>query len=159
MREVNDASNGSTAALIIQGDSSLKVSHVIAMSVSSVLLLSMPTLSTELTLAQSIEVRLSAKMLSGPASGKADYRERGNRRRLNVEAENLSNSTPSPQTMFVNGAPVWNMILATCPIPATQLFCGELALNTQSGQSVPVITRGQIVSIGSNPSVLASVPR
>ena len=138
---------------------SMKVSHVIAMSVSSVLLLSMLTLSTELALAQSGEVRLSAKMVSGAASGKADYRERGNRRRLNVEAEDLSNSTPSPQTVFVNGTPVGNMTLVACPIPATQLLCGELELNTQDGQSVSVITRGQIVSIGSNPSVLAGVLR
>lgn len=36
--------------------------------------------------AQSGEVRLSAKMVSGNASGKADYRERGSRRRLNVES-------------------------------------------------------------------------
>ena len=73
----------------------MKVSHIIALSISGVLLLSMLTLSTELALAQSGEVRLSAKMVSGAASGKADYRERGNRRRLNVEAEDLSNATPS----------------------------------------------------------------
>ncbi|MCE9535166.1 MAG: hypothetical protein K8R65_01990, partial [Nitrospirae bacterium] len=93
------------------------------------------------------------------ASGKADYRERGNRRRLNVEAEDLSNATPSPQTVFVNGSPVGNMTLVACPIPATQLLCGELELNTQDGQSVPVTTRGQIVSIGTNPAVLAGVLR
>jgi hypothetical protein len=134
----------------------MKVSQTIAVSVSSILFLGMMTLSTGLALAQSGggDVRLSAKMLSGTASGKADYRERGSRRRLNVEAEDLSNTTPSHQTVFVNGSPVGTMTLAACPVPAQQLLCGELELNTQDGQQVPVITRGQIVSIG-NPAVLA----
>jgi hypothetical protein len=137
----------------------MKVSQTIAVSVSSVLFLGMITLSTGLALAQSGEVRLSAKMVSGAASGKADYRERGNRRRLNVEAEDLPNTTPSPQTVFVNGASVGNMTLAACPVPATQLLCGELELNMQDGQSVPVIVRGQIVSIGLSPAVLAGTFR
>ena len=136
----------------------MKVAQTIAVSVSSFLFLGMMTLSTGVALAQSgggVEARLSAKMVSGAASGKADYRERGNRRRLNVEAEDLPNTTPSPQTVFVNGSPVGNIILAACPVPATQLLCGELELNTQDGQSVPVIARGQIVNIGANPAVLA----
>lgn len=136
----------------------MKVAQTIAVSVSSILFLGMMTLSTGVALAQSGgggEARLSARMVSGAASGKADYRERGNRRRLNVEAEDLPNTTPSPQTVFVNGSPVGNIILAACPVPATQLLCGELELNTQDGQSVPVIARGQIVNIGANPAVLA----
>jgi hypothetical protein len=139
----------------------MKVSHSIAISVSSILFLGMTTLSSGLALAQSGggEARLSARMVSGSASGKADYRERGNRRRLNVEAEDLPNTTPSPQTVFVNGAPVGNMTFAACPVPATQLLCGELELNTQDGQPVPVIVRGQIVSIGANPAVLAGTFR
>jgi len=122
----------------------------------------MMTLSNGLALAQSGGgggVRLSARMVSGAASGKADYRERGNRRRLNVEAEDLPNTTPSPQTVFVNGSPVGNMTLEACPVPATQLLCGELELDTQDGQPVPVIVRGQIVSIGANPAVLAGTFR
>ena len=145
-------------ALILHGGPIVKVSQIIAVSVSSILFLGMMTLSAGVALAQSGgggEVRLSAKMVSGAASGKADYRERGNRRRLNVEAEDLPNTTPSPQTVFVNGSPVGSMTLAACPVPATQLLCGELELNTQDGQSVPVIARGQIVNIGANPAVLA----
>jgi hypothetical protein len=137
----------------------MKVSQTIAVSVSSVLFLGMMTLSTGLALAQSGEVRLSAKMVSGAASGKADYREPGTRRRLDVGAEDLPNTTLSPQTVFVNGSPVGNMTLAACPVPATQLLCGELELNTQDGQSVPVIVRGQIVSIGLSPAVLAGTFR
>jgi len=108
----------------------MKVSQTIAVSVSSILFLGMMTLSTGLALAQqAADVRLVAKMVSGAASGKADYRERGNRRRLNVETEYIQNTTPSLQTVFVNGSPVGNMTLVACPVPATQLLCGELELN------------------------------
>jgi hypothetical protein len=139
----------------------MNVSQTIAVSVSSVLFLGIVTLSTGLAVAKSGdgEVRLSAKMVSGTASGKADYRERGNRRRLNVEAEDLPNTTPSPQTVYVNDVQVGTMTLAACPVPATQLLRGELELNMQDGQSVPVIARGQIVSIGLNPAVLAGTFR
>jgi hypothetical protein len=136
----------------------MKVSQTIAVSVSSVLFLGMMTLSAGIALAQSGgggEVRLSARMVSGTASSKADYRERGNRRRLNVEAEDLPNTTPSPQAVYVNNVQVGTLTLAACPIPAQQLLCGEMELNTQDGQAVPVVTRGQIVSIGVNPSVLS----
>ena len=140
----------------------MKVSQTIAVSVSSVLFFGMMTLSTGLALAQSGgggEVRLSASMVSGAASGKADYRERGNRRRLNVEAEDLPNTTPSPQAVHVNNVQVGTMTLVACPIPAQQLLCGEMELNTQDGQAVPVVTRGQIVNIGLNPAVLAGTFR
>lgn len=140
----------------------MKQVKALAASCSSLFFLGVMALSIGQALAQSGgggEVRLSAKMVSGAASGKADYRERGNRRRLNVEAEDLPGSTPSPQTVLVNGSPVGNMTLAACPVPAQQLLCGELELNTQDGQSVPVIARGQIVSIGINPAVLAGVLR
>jgi hypothetical protein len=136
----------------------MKVSQTIAVSVSSVLFLGMMTQSTGIALAQSGgggEVRLSARMVSGAASGKTDYRERSNRRRLNVEAEDLPNTTPSPQTVFVNGAPVGSMTLAACPVPATQLLCGELDLNTQEGKAVPVVTGGQTLQIGLSPAILA----
>ena len=122
----------------------MNVSQTIAVSVSGVLFLGIVALSTGLALAKSGdgEVRLSAKMMSSAASGKADYRERGNRRRLNVEAKDLPNTTPSPQTVYVNHVQVGTMTLAAYPVPATQLLCGELALNTRDGQSVPVIARG-----------------
>lgn len=51
------------------------------------------------------------------------------------------------------------MTLEACPVPATQLLCGKLELSTQDGEQVPVIVRGQIVSIGANPAVLAGVMR
>lgn len=128
----------------------MKVSQTIAVSVSSVLFLGMMTLSTGLALAKGGgggEVRLIAKMVTGAASGKADYRERGNnRRRLNVEAEDLPSGTTSPQTVFVNGSQVGTMALEPCPAPAQQLFCGEMELNTQDGEIVPqnVIVGNQV---------------
>jgi hypothetical protein len=134
----------------------MKVSQTIAVSVSSILFLGMMTLSTGLALAQqAADVRLVAKMVSGAASGKAVYRERGNHRRLVVGAEDIPGTTPSPQTVFVNSSPVGNMILNACPAPATQLLCGDLELNTKDGEQVPVILKGQIISIGFNPAALA----
>ncbi|MCP9453563.1 MAG: hypothetical protein NNA23_12870 [Nitrospira sp.] len=109
--------------------------------------------------AQSREVRLMAKMVTGAASGKADYRERGNRRRLNVEAEDLPANTPSQQAVFVNNVQVGIMPLSPCPAPDQHLLCGELELNTQDGEAVPIITRGQIVSIGMFPSLLSGTFR
>ena len=91
--------------------------------------------------------------------GKAGYRERGNRRHLNVEADDLTNTTQSPQAVSVDGAPVGNMALAAYPVPATQLLRGELELNPQDGQQFPVIFHGHIVSIGANPAVLAGTFR
>lgn len=100
-----------------------------------------------------------AQMVTGAASGKADYRERGNRRRLNVEAEDLPANTPSQQVVFVN-----NVQVKSCPFrpvqPPPGIFCaGELELNTQHGEAIPVITRGQIVSIGMFPSLLSGTFR
>jgi hypothetical protein len=129
----------------------VKVSQTIAVSVSSVLFLGMMTLSTGLALARSGgsgEVRLIAKMMTGAASGKADYRERGNRKRLNVEAEDLPQGTTSRQVVSVNGMQVGTMTLEPCPV-AAMLLCGELELNTQDGQTVPTgIAADQIVTIG-----------
>lgn len=136
----------------------MKVSQTIAVSVSSVLFLGMVTLSTGLALAQSgggNEVRLSAKMVAGAASGKADYRERGNRKRLNVEAEDLPGTTLPQQPVYVNGGQIGTITLAACPVPAQQLLCGEMELNTQDGQTVPGIVHGQsTVQIGQSPNIL-----
>ena len=135
----------------------MKVSQTLAGSVSSVLFLGMMTLSTGLALAQNSEgeVRLSAKMVSGTASGKASYQESGNRRRLNLEAANLPNATQSLKAVFVNGVWVGNVTFAACPAPAQQLLCGAMDLNTQEGQAVPVVTGGQTIQIGLSPAILA----
>lgn len=128
-------------------------------SVSFVTFVGFLAMSSASADAQSREVRLMAKMVTGAASGKADYRERGNRRRLNVEAEDLPANTPSQQAVFVNNVQVGIMTLSPCPAPAQHLLCGELELNTQDGEAVPIVTRGQIVSIGMLPSLLSGTFR
>jgi hypothetical protein len=107
------------------------------------------------------EIRLRASMVAGAASWAADYRERGNQRRLNVEAEDLANTTPSVLGVFVNASSqVGTMSLAACPTAPT-LLCGEMELNTNDGQVVPVLKRGDVISIGpaANQAVLAGALR
>ena len=74
--------------------------------------------------------------------GKADYREPNSNRHLNVEADDRTNTTPSPQAVFVDGALVGSMALAAWPVPATQLLCGDLELNARDGRQVSAIRRG-----------------
>ena len=129
----------------------------IGLSLSLVAFVGVMVASTLPAQAQSAEVRLKASMVSGAASGKAEYRERGNRKRLNVQAEDLAGSTISPQNVFINGVSVGTMVLVACPAPATQLLCGEMELNSQDGQVVPQVRSGDTVSVGFSPAVLAGV--
>ncbi|HEY5627466.1 MAG TPA: hypothetical protein VIR79_05935 [Nitrospira sp.] len=98
------------------------------------------------------EIRLKAKMVNGAASGQADYRQKGNESRLNVQAEDLPSSAGPSLPVFVgptNGmAQVGTMILQACPPPAQALLCGELELNTKDGQTVPHVERGYTVTVG-----------
>lgn len=142
-----------TTALIFQGGSIMKV------SVGSVLFLGLMALSTGLALAERGDeqggVRLNAKMVSGAASGKAYYQELGNGRHLNLEAVNLPHTTQSLKAVFVNGVWVGNVTFTACPVPAQQLLCGVMDLNTQEGRAVPVVTGGQTIQIGLSPVLLA----
>ena len=137
----------------------MKVSQTIAVSVGSVLFLGLMAPSTGLALTERGDegggVRLKAKMVSGAASGKAYYQELGNGRDLNLEAANLPNTTQSLKVVFVNGVWVGNVTFTACPVPAQQLLCGAMDLNTQEGQSVPVVTGGQTIQIGLSPVLLA----
>src|SRR5918996_125698 len=72
------------------------------------------------------------------ADGRADYRERGNSMRLNVEVEDVSpNST---FTIEISGN-----TLGT--ITTNSFGTAELELNTNDGQVVPKILRGDLVQI------------
>jgi len=136
----------------------VKNSPIIAVSISSVLFLGMMTLSRGLALAERGDdggVRLKAKMVSGTASGKAYYQERGDHRRLSLEATNFPNTAQSLRSVFVNGVWVGNVTFAACPVPAQQLLCGAMDLNTQEGRAVPVVTGGQTIQIGLSPAILA----
>jgi hypothetical protein len=75
---------------------------------------------------------------AAPADGHADYRERGNSMRLNVEVEDVSpNST---FTIEISGN-----TLGT--ITTNSFGTAELELNTNDGQVVPKILRGDLVQI------------
>jgi hypothetical protein len=99
--------------------------------------------------------RLTAPMAAGSASGKADYREQGNQRRLTVKAEGLAAEAQSLKAVFVNGVWVGNIPLAACPSPAQHLLCGEMDLNTQEGEAVPALTSGQAIQVGLAQTYLA----
>ncbi len=72
------------------------------------------------------------------ADGRADYRERGNSMRLNVEVEDVSpNST---FTVEISGDPIGT-------ITTNSFGTAELELNTNDGQAVPKILRGDLVQI------------
>jgi plastocyanin len=89
------------------------------------------------------EIRMLADLNSptnvgGIADGRADYRERGNSMRLNVEVEDVfPNST---FTVEVSGEPIGT-------IRTSSFGTGELELNTNDGQAVPKILRGDLVEI------------
>lgn len=75
---------------------------------------------------------------AAPADGHADYRERGNSMRLNVEVEDVS-----PNTTFT--IEVSGNTLGT--ITTNSFGTAELELNTNDGHVVPKALRGDIVEI------------
>jgi plastocyanin len=94
--------------------------------------------------ATSSEIRMLADLnpatnVGGLADGRADYREEsGNSMRLNVEVEDVSpNST---FTVEISGEPIGT-------IRTSSFGIGELELNTNDGQAVPNILRGDLVQI------------
>ena len=72
------------------------------------------------------------------ADGRADYRERGNSVRLNVEVEDVS-----PNTTFT--VEISGNALGT--ITTNSFGTAELELNTNDGQVVPKVLRGDLVQI------------
>jgi hypothetical protein len=91
--------------------------------------------------ATSSEIRMLADLNptnGGIADGKADYRERGNSTRLNVEVEDVSPN--SAFTVEISGEPIGT-------IRTSSFGIGELELNTNDGQVVPKILKGDLVQI------------
>ena len=93
--------------------------------------------------ATSSEIRMLADLnpptnVGGIADGRADYRERGNSMRLNVEVEDIfPNST---FTVEVTGEPIGT-------ITTNSFGTAELELNTNDGQAVPKVLTGDLVEI------------
>lgn len=136
----------------------MNVAQITTVSIGSFLCLSLMTFSVEQAFAQQGDeggVQLKAKMVSGSASGKASYQERDNRRYLHLEVGNLPNTSQSLKAVFVDGVWVGNVTFMACPAPAQQLLCGEMELNTQKGQAVPVVNSGQTIQIGLDPALIA----
>ena len=93
--------------------------------------------------ATSSETRMLADLnpptnVGGIADGRADYRERGNSMRLNVEVEDVS-----PNTTFT--VEISGNALGT--ITTNSFGTAELELNTNDGQVVPKVLRGDLVQI------------
>ena len=91
--------------------------------------------------ATSSEIRMLADLNptdGGIADGRADYRERGNSMRLNVEVEDVS-----PNTTFT--VEISGNTLGT--ITTNSFGTAELELNTNDGQVVPKVLRGDLVQI------------
>jgi paraquat-inducible protein B len=91
--------------------------------------------------ATSSEIRMLADLNptdGGIADGRADYRERGNSMRLNVEVEDVS-----PNTTFT--VEISGNTLGT--ITTNSFGTAELELNTNDGQVVPKALRGDLVQI------------
>jgi hypothetical protein len=89
------------------------------------------------------EIRMLADLnpptnVGGLADGRADYRETGNSVRLNVEVEDMSPNTTF--TIEVSGN-------ALGTITTNSFGIAELELNTNDGQIVPRVLRGDVVGI------------
>lgn len=99
--------------------------------------------SVQNSIATNSEIRMLADLnpptnVGGIADGRADYRERGNSMRLNVEVEDVfPNST---FTVEVSGEPIGT-------IRTSSFGTGELELNTNDGQAVPKILTGDLVEV------------
>jgi plastocyanin len=108
------------------------------------------------TSATTSEIRMLADLNPPPsgvgmgaaaADGRADYRERGNSMRLNVEVEDVS-----PNTTFT--VEISEKTLGT--ITTNSFGTAELELNTNDGQAVPKVLRGDLVEILQGPQLVLS---
>jgi plastocyanin len=107
------------------------------------------------TSATTSEIRMLADLdpppsgvgMGAAADGRADYRERGNSMRLNVEVEDVS-----PNTTFT--VEISENTLGT--ITTNSFGTAELELNTNDGQAVPKVLRGDLVEILQGPQLVLS---
>src|ERR687896_289583 len=116
-------------------------SSILVMTVLSLLILGIIVQNASATTS---EIRILADLNPPPstagiaADGSADYRERGSSMRLNVEIED---ATPnSTFTIEVSGEPI-------STITTNSFGIAELELNTNDGQVVPKVLRGDLVQI------------
>jgi hypothetical protein len=93
-----------------------------------------------------------ARIKSIQPSGHADFRARDNRSRLNVQVEDVNVPAGTVLEVLVNGNLVGQITVQSV------ILGGELELNTQDGQLVPNVVKGDIVVVrmGGSP-ILAGV--
>ena len=114
----------------------------IGLSLSLVAFVGVMVASTLSAQAQSAEVRLKASMVSGVASGKAEYRERGNRKRLNVQAEDLAGTTVSPQNVYINGVSIGKGHLAEAKAAINPAAAARGAFSRKEDDDAPASAGG-----------------
>jgi|CXWL01.1.fsa_nt_gi hypothetical protein len=96
------------------------------------------------------EVRLKTRLAGGAIegvvpSGSADYRERGTRKQFSVQVEDVKLLAGTVLNVTVNGGPV-GMITLAAPVVGA-LPGGDLDLNTQDGERVPMVKKGDVIVV------------
>ena len=85
--------------------------------------------------------------------GHADFRQRTDGRRLNIEIQDVNLPAGTTFRVLVNNVSIGQIVL-------NSFFRGELELNTNDGNSVPVVTNGTtvaVVNVGTGATLLAGV--
>jgi hypothetical protein len=88
-----------------------------------------------------VRIRLNGAGINGMMpQGHADFRQRTDGRRLNVEIQDVNLTAGTTFSVLVNNVSVGQIVL-------NSFFRGELELNTNDGNSVPVVTNGTTVAV------------
>jgi hypothetical protein len=91
-----------------------------------------------------VRIPLSGAAIGGMIpQGHADFRVRPDGRRLNVEVQDVNLPAGTTFRVLVNNVSIGQIVL-------NSFFRGELELNTNDGNSVPVITDGTTVAVVNN---------
>jgi hypothetical protein len=93
-----------------------------------------------------VRIRLSGAGIDGMMpQGHADFRQRTDGRRLEVEIQDVNLPAGTTFRVLVNNVSIGQIVL-------NSFFRGELELNTNDGNSVPLITDGTAVAVVNNSS-------
>ncbi|MDQ1591698.1 MAG: hypothetical protein QOG71_2325 [Pyrinomonadaceae bacterium] len=91
-----------------------------------------------------VRIPLTGASISGMMpQGHADFRQRPDGRRLNVEIQDVNLPAGTTFRVLVNNVSIGQIVL-------NSFFRGELELNTNDGHSVPVVTNGTTVAVVNN---------
>jgi hypothetical protein len=91
-----------------------------------------------------VRIRLNGAGINGMMpQGHADFRQRADGRRLNVEIQDVNLPAGTTFRVLVNNVSIGQIVL-------NSVFRGQLELNTNDGHSVPVVTSGTTVAVVNN---------